>query len=73
MTDEMRPEYVLDYSKGVRGKYFWRLIKEEDRSVVVLDPDVAKAYPNSDAVNKALRGLMKGEKISNRPKRSRKA
>ena len=72
MTDEMRPEYVIDYSKAVRGKYFWRLIKEEGRSVVVLDPDVAKAFPTTNAVNEELRGLMKAQKPSVRGKRSRK-
>ena len=72
MIDEMRPHYDFDYSKGVRGKYFEQLLKESGRKLAVLDPDVAKAFPNSDAVNKALRGLMKAEKISNRPKRSRK-
>jgi hypothetical protein len=52
--DELRPEY--DFSRGVRGKYAKRYA--EGTNVVVLAPDVAKAFPNSDAVNQALRGLM---------------
>ena len=48
--DEMRAEYNFDYSKGVRGKYYRRLIKEGS-NVVLLDPDVAAAFPSSKAVN----------------------
>jgi uncharacterized DUF497 family protein len=50
----MRPEY--DFSKGVRGKYAQRYA--EGTNIVVLAPDVAKAFPNADAVNAALRGLI---------------
>ena len=56
--DEMRPEYDFDYSTGVRGKYYRRLIKE-GANVVVLDPDVAKVFRSSEAVNEALRSLLK--------------
>jgi len=49
--DEMRPEY--DFSKGVRGKYAKRYA--EGSNVVVLDPDVAAAFPDAGAVNQALR------------------
>ncbi|HEX7371563.1 MAG TPA: hypothetical protein VF372_02015, partial [Thermodesulfobacteriota bacterium] len=55
--DELRPEYEFDYSKAVRGKYYRRLL-EEGANVVVLDTDVAKAFPNSAAVNEALRSLL---------------
>jgi hypothetical protein len=55
-VDEMRPEY--DFAKGVRGKYRARLLKEGS-NVVVLEPDVAKAFPDSAAVNEALRVVMK--------------
>ena len=51
----MRAEY--DFSKGVRGKYAGRFA--EGTNVVVLLPDVSKAFPNSKAVNDALRGLMR--------------
>jgi hypothetical protein len=44
-----------DFSTGVRGKYLERLAKGSN--VVALDPDVAAIYPDSEAVNKALRKL----------------
>jgi hypothetical protein len=56
-ADELRPEYDFDYSKAVRGKYYRRLL-EEGSNVVVLDPDVAKAFRDSASVNEALRSLL---------------
>jgi len=56
-SDDMRPEYDFDYSKAVRGKYCRRLLKE-GANVVVLEPDVAKAFRDSAAVNEALRSLL---------------
>ena len=56
-SDELRPEYDLDYSKAVRGKYYKRLL-EEGSNVVVLDPDVSKAFHDSASVNEALRSLL---------------
>jgi hypothetical protein len=53
----MRPEYDFDYSTAVRGKYYRRLLKE-GANVVVLEPDVAKAFRSSAAVNEALRALL---------------
>jgi hypothetical protein len=55
---DMRPEYEFDYSKAVRGKYYRRLLKE-GANVVVLEPDVARAFRSSEAVNDALRSLLK--------------
>lgn len=55
--DELRPEYDFDYSKAVRGKYHKRLL-QEGANVVVLEPDVAKAFGDSEAVNEALRSLL---------------
>jgi len=72
MTDEMRPHYDIDYSKAVRGKYAEQLLKETGRKIAVLEPDVAKAFPSSNAVNEALRGVMKAQKAAARPKRARK-
>ncbi len=51
--DEMLPEY--DFSGGVRGKYAERYARA--KNVVVLDPDVAEAFPDSESVNRALRTL----------------
>ena len=55
--DELRPEYDFDYSKVVRGKYYRRLL-EEGSNVAVLEPDIAKAFHDSAAVNEALRSLL---------------
>jgi hypothetical protein len=52
--EDIRPEYDFDYSTAVRGKYYRRLLKE-GANVVVLEPDVAKAFRTSAAVNEALR------------------
>ena len=51
----MQEEY--DFSRGVRGKYARRYA--EGTNVVVLDPDVAKLFPNTEAVNSSLRSLAK--------------
>ena len=56
-ADEMREEYDFDYSKAVRGKYYKRLL-EEGSNLVILEPDVARAFPDSASVNKALRALI---------------
>ena len=52
--EEMRPEY--DFSGGVRGKYVDRYRK--GTNVVLLDPEVAAAFPDSESVNEALRALL---------------
>jgi hypothetical protein len=64
-SDEMRAEYDFDYSKAVRGKYYRRLLKE-GANVVVLDPDVAKAFRSSAAVNEALRSLLRMSEATRR-------
>jgi hypothetical protein len=65
----MRAEYNLDYSKATRGKYYKRLLKEGS-NVVVLHRDVAKAFPNSAAVNKALRSVLRSRRARRPTKRS---
>jgi hypothetical protein len=50
----MRAEY--DFSKGVRGKYAQRF--REGTNVVVLAPEVAEMFPDSAAVNDALKALV---------------
>ena len=56
----MRSTY--DFSKGVRGKYAKRF--HQGTNLVALEPDVQRAFPNSGAVNKALRDLIKLAKKS---------
>ena len=58
---EMRAEYEFDYSKAERGKYYKRLLKEGS-NVVILDRDVAREFPDSASVNKALRSVLKGKR-----------
>ena len=51
---EMRAEY--DFSGGVRGKYVDRY--RRGTNVVLLDPELAAAFPDSKSVNDALRALV---------------
>ena len=51
---EMLEEY--DFSNGVRGKYATRFARGSH--VVVLDPDVAEVFSDSESVNRALRALV---------------
>jgi hypothetical protein len=57
LSDDLRAEYDFDFSKGERGRYYKRLLKEGSNNVL-LEPDVAKAFPNSAAVNDALRAVI---------------
>lgn len=63
MTDNLRSEYDLSelLKKGVRGKYAERY--RAGTNLVRLESDVAQAFPTEDAVNEALRLVMKMAKI----------
>ena len=62
--DDIRPEYDLAaLGPGVRGKYAGRL---KDTVLVALRPEVAEAFPTADAVNKALRAVMKASSARRR-------
>ena len=55
--DDLRPEYDLaSLGPGIRGKYAQRL---KGTTLVALQPEVAEAFPTSEAVNEALRVVMK--------------
>jgi len=55
LSDELRPEYdVASMKGGVRGKHFKRF--REGTNIVLVQPEVAEAFPTEDAVNEALRG-----------------
>jgi hypothetical protein len=57
-NDELRDEYDLSQLKGgIRGKYSERF--RTGTNLVLLAPDVARAFPNDESVNEALRLLMK--------------
>jgi hypothetical protein len=63
LEDELRPEYDLPrlLKDAVRGKYAERY--KAGTNVVVLDPDVAQAFPTTEAVNEALRLAMQIARI----------
>ena len=55
--DDLRPEYdFAQMEGGIRGKYVDKY--RQGTNIVRLDPDVAQAFPNDEAVNEALRMLM---------------
>ena len=55
--DELRAEYRReDFGKMTRGKYAAQC--RAASNVVVISPEVQKAFPNAQAVNDALRGLL---------------
>ena len=57
VEDEMRAEYKRsDFGKLERSKFFKEVAK--GTSVAFIDPKLAKAFPTSEAVNQALRGLL---------------
>ena len=57
VEDGMRSEYKrTDFVKLERGKFFKEVAK--GTSVALIDPQLAKAFPTSEAVNQALRGLL---------------
>jgi len=63
MDDELRPEYDLTelLKGGVRGKYADRF--KEGTNLILLAPDVAAVFPDEEAVNEALRLVMKLARI----------
>ena len=68
MNDELRPEYDLSelLKDGIRGKYVARY--RAGTNLVLLDPDVAKAFPDEVAVNEALRLVIQLGEIQRRQK-----
>jgi len=55
-TDELRREYDLSKLKGgVRGKYYERA--RAGTNLVLIEPDLANVFPDTDSVNRALRLL----------------
>lgn len=57
LDDELRPEYDLSKLKGgVQGKYYKRA--KAGTNLVLIDPDLARAFPDERSVNEALRLLL---------------
>ena len=69
-SDELRPEYDLAnlLKEGVRGKYSKRF--EQGTNLVLLSPDIAKAFPTDEAVNEALRLVIQLKRIPRGEKRT---
>ena len=66
IADELRPEY--DFASGVQGKH--HAAYKQGTNVVLLDADVAKAFPDSASVNRALRLLLEVAEKQNSSKRT---
>ncbi len=57
LIDDMRPEYDFASMKGgIRGKYARRA--RESTNIVLIEPEVAEAFPTERAVNEALKGVL---------------
>ena len=69
VPDDLRPEYDLaELGPGVRGKYAGRL---KGTTLVALQPEVAAAFPTSEAVNAALRAVLRARTVVRRSTRPR--
>lgn len=55
--DPLAPRPSLDFRKGVRGKHFKRM--QQGTNIVLIAPDLLDTFPDSEAVNEALRSLKK--------------
>lgn len=72
LVDELRSEYDLSKLKGgVRGKYYQRAIA--GTNLVLIEPDLAKAFPDTDSVNRALRTLLDAASVVARQTRRRQS
>jgi len=57
LSDSLRKEYTRsDFRKLERGKYYKRITSRSN--IVILDPEVYKVFPNSEAVNEALHAII---------------
>jgi hypothetical protein len=65
-SDELRAEYRFDYSKARPNPYAARL--EGKTVAVVLDAEVAAAFPTSESVNTALRAIMVQRRSKRKPR-----
>jgi len=71
-TNDMRPEYDFASMKdGVRGKYVKRY--REGTNLILLDPELAEAFPTDAAVNAALRAVLKMAEVVRLPNKFSRA
>ena len=60
---DLRPEYEFDFSTAERGRCAARL-KAEGSNLVLVEPDLAKAFPDSASVNAALRSVVEFAQVA---------
>ena len=72
VDDDLRPEYDLSRLKGgVRGKYYKRAMA--GTNLVLIEPELAKVFPDTDSVNRALRLLLDAASSVALPSRRRRS
>ena len=62
-ADDLRPEYDFDFPKAERWRYADRL-KADGSNLVLVEPELAKSFPDSASVNAALRSVVEFAKLS---------
>jgi len=69
MNDELKPEYTREQlGQGARGKYYNSY--RSGTNLVLLEPEVAKAFPDDKSVNDALKSLIKVAQASVQPSKA---
>jgi hypothetical protein len=69
-SDDLRREYDLsELGPMVRGKYYREAMA--GTNLIVIEPELARVFPDSEAVNRALRLLVKAAEASATPRRQR--
>jgi uncharacterized protein len=69
-TDDLRPEYNLfELGPMVRGKYYRQAVSGSN--LILIEPELARVFPDSESVNRALRLLVKTAEASAAPRRHR--
>ena len=53
-NDDMLPEYNFNYRKAKPNRF----ALSDDQRVIILDPDVAEYFKDSESVNRILRALI---------------
>jgi len=69
-NDDLRPEYDLsELGPMVRGKYYTQAVAKTN--LILIEPELARVFPDSESVNRALRLLVKTAEASAAPRRHR--
>jgi len=65
-NDDLRPEYDLArLAGGIRGKYYREAVA--GTNLILIEPELARVFPDSESVNRALRLLMEAAEASAAP------